>query len=78
MFERGEIEQPECSVPWAQVILACIEHSLLCLKSDLWASTLHNDKQDWSIPIPWLRAQAETNIALASQITVMESAKNAR
>ncbi len=78
MFERGEIHQSECCIPWAQVIFACIEHSLLCLESGVWASTLHNSKQQCAIPLTWLRAQAETNLALASQITVMGSTKRTR
>ncbi len=78
MFECGETDESECCVPWAHVILACIEHILSCLDSDLWASTFHNIKRKCTMPTSWLRAQAETSLAKASQLTGLQSPKKKR
>ncbi len=78
MFECGETDEPECCVPWTHVILACIEHILSCLDSDLWASTLHSVKRKFTVPTSWLRAQAETSLATASQLTGLQSPRKIR
>lgn len=68
-FDHDETNQSECTVPWAQVILACIENILTHLDSELWASGFHDKARDFTVPISWLQAQAETSLATAAQLT---------
>ena len=57
----------ECSIPWDQVIFACIEHILAHLDPDQWVSCCYGHEREFPLPSVWLRAQAETTLARAAR-----------
>ena len=54
-------------VPWDQVILACVEHMLSTIPSNLMAGIFMNPTAHvFHPPFEWQRAVAETTLALSS------------
>lgn len=67
---KFEGDQSRCCVPWDQVVLTCVEHTLTSLDSDLWISGFHDDDPtEMVLPVEWLRAQANTSLRAASHMT---------
>ena len=62
---RGD--QSYSSIPWDQVILACVEHILSHVRSDIYVTCFHDNKKSFKVPGVWLRVQAETSLAQAAR-----------
>ena len=66
-------DQSSCSLPWDQVVIACAEHLVGLIDSDLWVTTLQEDGSEEGghcgytmvVPVEWLRAQADTSLLSA-------------
>ena len=65
-LSKFEGDQSRCSVPWDQVVLTCVQHTLTFLDSDLWISGFHNNAMEIVLPVEWLRAQADTSLSAAA------------
>lgn len=64
---QNATNQSHCSIPWDQVILACVDHVLNHTSSDLWVACFQGNEKESPVPSEWLRAQAETTLAWATR-----------
>ena len=69
-MHRAE-EHSEFFIPWDQVILACADHMVAYLNSDLWVTSFYDDGNGEKFPNPpeWIEAQAATTIATVDRLT---------
>ena len=71
------LQTPAADVPWDQVILACVEHMLSTIPSNLMAGIVMNPTEAvFHPPFEWQRAVAETTLALSSHGQQRERPRN--
>ena len=73
-------EHSEFFIPWDQVILACAEHMVAYLNSDLWVSGFYGDGCGEPFPNPseWIEALAATTLATVDILTCKTTPGNFR